>query len=550
MPTEDNTIDPKLAGEVRSELEALTQSILWSGSPRSIQLLTYVVEEDLAGRAHLLKAYSVAIDVFQRPDSFDPKTDSIVRVEMHKLRKLLELAYSDRQPRTLKIEIPKGSYRPQYSYVDDEPRKGASARENWRRFSVPLVLASSILALIAIGMFVTIGSPGEKPLTVPAAPKVRVEVKSSPAQAEEAILARLLSQANSAHGATDHIAITRSQNADYILDFSLMRQGTTGIFDLMAVLISANGETIYSKTYSVELPASDDDFSSLWHEINSNFFATDGVVVNYYSSDSSVDPRRRNFVRCQLDKGNHAIGLETVQFQPDELWDCSNPEFTSVARDKGIAHLVRAEMMINQYRGYADFGIEDPLGVANENLERAKDYLGAHPRLYHSRLLYEWERPDRDAERMRELLAQIEEEFPENTGFMYFTMASYGPFLGDWDRALEIAEELSALSNGTNYGLRQIHIDAAIAAGDFELAAEKLNLPGQISRTEQEGLRRYMIGCKSQSSEWVEEGKQLMEGWGPFEDNDLRGFILSRRYENALTENMISAVEDSWCQSR
>ena len=59
---------------------------MFAQSGRLRKFLRFVVEETLAGRAGALKEYTIGIDVFERDESFDPQTSSIVRVEASRLR--------------------------------------------------------------------------------------------------------------------------------------------------------------------------------------------------------------------------------------------------------------------------------------------------------------------------------------------------------------------------------------------------------------------------------------------------------------------------------
>ena len=66
---------------VRQQLEKIAAHALFSRSERMERFLRFAVERTLAGRADDLKEYSVAMEVFDRPASFDPRVDPIVRVE-------------------------------------------------------------------------------------------------------------------------------------------------------------------------------------------------------------------------------------------------------------------------------------------------------------------------------------------------------------------------------------------------------------------------------------------------------------------------------------
>jgi hypothetical protein len=67
---------------------------LATASDRQRRLIQYLATEELEGRGDRLKAVSIATDVLGRSVDFDPQTDSIVRVEMGRMRKALNLYYA------------------------------------------------------------------------------------------------------------------------------------------------------------------------------------------------------------------------------------------------------------------------------------------------------------------------------------------------------------------------------------------------------------------------------------------------------------------------
>ena len=73
----------------RAELQSVLQSPIFSRSPTLSHLLSYLCEKTFAGETEQIKEYSVALDVFDRSDSFDQDSDSIVRVQANRLRKRL-----------------------------------------------------------------------------------------------------------------------------------------------------------------------------------------------------------------------------------------------------------------------------------------------------------------------------------------------------------------------------------------------------------------------------------------------------------------------------
>jgi hypothetical protein len=80
-------------------------------SPTLRKLLQFLVDQTIAGRAADLKSYVVAIDALGRSEDFDPSSDSYARVQMIRLRRVLENYYAQNPPVAGNcVHIPAGSY--------------------------------------------------------------------------------------------------------------------------------------------------------------------------------------------------------------------------------------------------------------------------------------------------------------------------------------------------------------------------------------------------------------------------------------------------------
>ncbi|HZW95936.1 MAG TPA: malectin domain-containing carbohydrate-binding protein [Candidatus Eremiobacteraceae bacterium] len=119
----------------RAELQVVLQSQLFSRSPTLSHLLSYLCEKTFAGQTEQIKEYSVALDVFDRHESFDQNTDSIVRVQANRLRKRLSEYYaSEGAAHPIHIAVPVGQYIPVFERM--------AAREAPRELNSPLTPAS------------------------------------------------------------------------------------------------------------------------------------------------------------------------------------------------------------------------------------------------------------------------------------------------------------------------------------------------------------------------------------------------------------------------
>jgi adenylate cyclase len=117
--------EPPCADDVRTQVDRICRSSDFIHAERLKSFLRFVVDEALAGRSDRLKAYAIALAVFDRTPSFDPQADPIVRIEASRLRRALEHHYlTEGQDDPVIVTIPKGSYVPLF-----EPRRcGADLR--------------------------------------------------------------------------------------------------------------------------------------------------------------------------------------------------------------------------------------------------------------------------------------------------------------------------------------------------------------------------------------------------------------------------------------
>lgn len=80
--------------DVDLALQRILASPEFRASPRLSAFLSFCVQRSAEGRADTLKAYTIATQVFMRPDHFDPQADPIVRVEATRLRRAMQRYYS------------------------------------------------------------------------------------------------------------------------------------------------------------------------------------------------------------------------------------------------------------------------------------------------------------------------------------------------------------------------------------------------------------------------------------------------------------------------
>ena len=112
---------------IRSYLDKLEHSPTFAQSKRLARFLRFTVEELLAGREKRLNQYVIGFEVMGRDESFDPATDSVVRVEARRVRmKLLEYYDGDGRGDEIRFVLPKGSYAPIVQFQQNEGTKSSA----------------------------------------------------------------------------------------------------------------------------------------------------------------------------------------------------------------------------------------------------------------------------------------------------------------------------------------------------------------------------------------------------------------------------------------
>jgi len=102
-------------GAVQNQLERVLSSAVFSRAERSSALLRFIVEQTLNGDADRLKEFTLGAEALGRGESFDPRTDPVVRAEASRLRARLEQYYKTLgQADPVVIALSKGGYVPRF----------------------------------------------------------------------------------------------------------------------------------------------------------------------------------------------------------------------------------------------------------------------------------------------------------------------------------------------------------------------------------------------------------------------------------------------------
>ncbi len=115
------------AKDILSQMDRILASPDFERAGRMKRFLQFVVEETLEDHAQALKEYTIAVEVFERDESFDPMTSALVRVEAGRLRRTLKQYYlTHGRDDEVTIEVPRGGYVPRF-FAGNRPARERDA---------------------------------------------------------------------------------------------------------------------------------------------------------------------------------------------------------------------------------------------------------------------------------------------------------------------------------------------------------------------------------------------------------------------------------------
>jgi hypothetical protein len=144
----------------QTQVQRIIQSKPFRTSEIHRSLLHYLAEKSLSGTADSLKEYTVGLDVFSKPVSYDPRQESVVRMHVARLRQKLADYYRTEGVNDLVIvDLPKGGFKVTFETREIPEAKvvlpeDAPKRPRWlnREKILGAVLAMALVCVAILGI--------------------------------------------------------------------------------------------------------------------------------------------------------------------------------------------------------------------------------------------------------------------------------------------------------------------------------------------------------------------------------------------------------------
>ena len=275
------------ADTIWAAFQSISNSSSFASSNRLTKFLRFVIEEALAGRANRLKEYTIALEVFNQDDTFNPQTNTIVRVHAGRLRRRLERYYlTDGNTDSIRIDIPKGGYAPVFDKLSGEVREAdtvpstgdagpSAATETWSADDDVRALPTG--PSIAVLPFDNLSADPEQGYF---ADGIAEEILNALTRFSELRVIARHSTFKYKGQPVDVRDVGKDLGADFVLEGSVRKGGST-IRVTAQLLDGRTGEHLYSDTYDRELTASNvlEIQDSIAGEIVSTIGDKSGVIA-------------------------------------------------------------------------------------------------------------------------------------------------------------------------------------------------------------------------------------------------------------------------------
>jgi hypothetical protein len=160
------------ASPEQEQLDRILSGTIFQGKEPLRRLLIYLSEKSISGEAKGLKEYTVGIEAFQKPETYDPRTDASVRIQAGRLRqKLAEYYHAEGKHDPIEIDFPKGhfelTFAPRRIEDNQVPSIGAAALRKWQRVTAIFAALSVVLAIVVLAEQKTRHSPTQRAYVEP-----------------------------------------------------------------------------------------------------------------------------------------------------------------------------------------------------------------------------------------------------------------------------------------------------------------------------------------------------------------------------------------------
>ena len=453
----------------------LASGVLGS-SKNQLDLFKYLLEGKFNEAVSDIKTQQIAIDVFDRDESFSTKKDSIVRVEMHRLR--ANLNSFNQQSEQIKVLLPKSSYSLEIEInkpdIPEEALKPGGFLQSLREtrfYGMGTIAAVGLFAFVLIGAFPKEQKASDCSELVPNLEIAELSDKTVPG---EQSLAMYVDQVmRGAASQFSHFNIVENvKGCDYVgvpgyrLEYSLFEKGR-GFNGSLSTVSTADNKIINTTSFSGVFEIDDmpvNAESGPYFDIVrlTNDLLSPGAIVHIHASQQNwKDEGFRQDYSCLTQMYQSFIsdsdedyfeGLECLK----RSYDNGTPLLDNMG---GLAASYLEQAMGNRQSEKSKK--DDSFLLAKNIMDKIGDRWLDSPETTVAKIMYDTVRPDYNDQQLKHTLYDAEKTYSTHPIVMLDISRYSGFMLGDWASAVKASGKLKHVFSSQDNSVFQV--DAANA---------------------------------------------------------------------------------------
>ena len=341
------------------QMKKICLSVELSNKSMLCRLLNYLVTEKLAGREDKLKGYTIGTEALGREEGYDSDKDPLVRIHAGRLRRLLRLYYHESGKNDeLKIEIPKGSYIPNFL-----PNVAISEKGNNFHFEKQ---QSIFEPSVAVFPFKNISGDSKKDFfSIGFAEELSIELTKF----EDLVVYESI-PFSSHEVSDDKIRFHLENNKVRFIIEGSVQLTEEKIKVLVKLVDNSKGKQIWAERYLKELSGNDlnEIQENIISEISSVIGSEYGIILQKLSHENTTEEVENLNVFLAMSKFHYHQTQQTIESAREAL--ASLEQAVELEPNSGKAHAVLASLYGNRY--LLDFpGAEEAFEKMNILIEKA-----------------------------------------------------------------------------------------------------------------------------------------------------------------------------------
>ena len=536
-------------------LNAIVLSGVLGSSKNQIALFKFLLEHKFGSSDVNIKTKDIAIEVFGRDDSFSAKHDSIVRVEMFRLRANLDIF--NQQSDDLKVTLPKSSYKLDVkslplANVLPPTDKGHIDKPNRNPFYAAgfAVLAAAVIlsATTFNGVFKSEPKGTECSKMIP-----NLEVAQSADNKSELdeyvhqVISGAASQFTQFNLVQDVKSCASSGVPGYKLQYALL-QSDADFQGSLSVISQQNAKVIgVDNFFGVSMSDVSDpnlgreDLYFTIVKITNDLLKPAGVVHRNAVSQTWKDEVLFEDYSCIIKMHvSFVLDSDDDYYEALECLDGAYKNGTTSLDNLGAL----AASYLEQAQGNRGVNGTEPLMRAKVILDDIGDRWLQSSESTTAKIMYDAIRDDYNEQRLRKTLLRAEKTYTSHPLVMLEISRYSGFILGDWDLAITLNHKVRRLTSDKDNSVYLV--DAAYAVLEEkspEAWANCVKVYSEYSKVS--NLLVHACAVKYEKTVWEARTAENLMKFNLLQLTERRAFIESMGFEPLLSEALLAASKSN-----